>query len=278
MAFGGENAESYYDDGLTASMKGDLHRARKCFEKAIHMDSSFVAAYHQVAKCYLRLGHSLRAVEILQQVIKKRPENTTARLDLGYALLAMGRHDAALNQFKQLVALDETSARPVLGLAQVHYGLGDGQTAMAHAEAALHMGDPNFAVLFILGRAAKMADEIAFANTYLEQADTLIEKTLEGNPEGPEGYYLRGEVAVARNQFATALEHYAAALEHADAEKPDRNYSAYGEHFTRIDILAKTGLCYHRLGKTEQARKYGEKVLELDAEHETGKLLCAGDD
>ena len=64
-AFGGDNAESYYDDGLTASMKGDLERAITCFEKAIHLDRSLAAAYHQIAKCYLRLGLGRRAVDDL---------------------------------------------------------------------------------------------------------------------------------------------------------------------------------------------------------------------
>mgnify|MGYP001595381879 FL=1 len=102
MAFGGENAESYYDDGLTASKKGDLAKAIDCFERAIRLDSTYAVAYHQLGKCYMRLGQAQRAVDILMQVVRKRPNLGPARLDLGVALLAAGNTRGARKEFEQL--------------------------------------------------------------------------------------------------------------------------------------------------------------------------------
>ena len=45
MAFGGETADSYYDEGLTASMKGDLRGAIAHFEKAIQLDNSMATPF-----------------------------------------------------------------------------------------------------------------------------------------------------------------------------------------------------------------------------------------
>ena len=90
MAFGGDNAESYYDDGVTASMKGDLKRAAKCFEQAIKKDASFIVAYHQLGKCYLRMGATPQAVSLLQRVVNHMPSKAPFRLDLGQAYLAAG--------------------------------------------------------------------------------------------------------------------------------------------------------------------------------------------
>ncbi|HNT87522.1 MAG TPA: tetratricopeptide repeat protein, partial [Candidatus Hydrogenedentes bacterium] len=61
MAFGGESAESYYDEGLTAAMKGDVEQAIALFKQAVQLDSSFLAAFHQLARCYLRTGQSEKA-------------------------------------------------------------------------------------------------------------------------------------------------------------------------------------------------------------------------
>lgn len=273
-AFGGNDAESFYDDGLTASMKGDLERAIQCFEKAIHLDQTLAAAYHQIAKCYLRLGLGNRAVDVLQQVVTKRPDHIAARLDLGHALIKTGDTDSARQQFQQLIVLDPSNARARLGLAQAHFEAGNGPQAMQEAQTALNTGGNNFAALYLLGRAAKLTGDNTLANSTLERADKLIERTLESNPDGPEGLYLRGEVAFARDQFSTALEHYRDARDKTDADNPARVFSAFGENFVRADIYAKIGLCYQRLGKMDRAKEIGEDILREHPNHAVAKSLA----
>ena len=272
-AFGGNDAESFYDDGLTASMKGDLNRAIECFEKAIHLDQTLAAAYHQIAKCYLRLGRGEQAVNVLHQVVTKRPDHSAARLDLGQALVKTGNTDAARQQFQQLVVLDPSNARARLGIAQAYFEDGNGPQAMQEAQLALNTGGNNFAALFLLGRAAKMAGDIALGNSTLERADKIIERTVESNPDGPEGLYLRGEVAFAREQFSTALEHYRDARDNTDSEDPDRVFSAFGENFIRADVYAKIGLCFQRLGKMDRAKEIGEEILRNYPDHPIAKTL-----
>ena len=272
-AFGGNDAESFYDDGLTASMKGDLDRAIPCFEKAISLDRTFAAAYHQIAKCYLRLGHGKRAVNVLQQVVTKRPDQAAPRLDLGHALIKTGNTDEARQQFQQLIALDATNARARLGVAQSYLEDGNGSAATQEAQIALNTGGNNFAALYLLGRAAKLAGDVTLANTTLERADKIIERTLESNPDGPEGLYLRGEVAFVRDQFSTALEHYRDARDKTDVENALRVYSAFGENFIRADIYGKIGLCFQRLGKLDRAKEIGEEILQNHPNHSIAQSL-----
>ena len=63
MPFGGESAESYYDEGITASMRGDLQRAAECFETAVRKDSTMASAYQQLGRVYSRLGRHREADE-----------------------------------------------------------------------------------------------------------------------------------------------------------------------------------------------------------------------
>jgi len=272
-AFGGNDAESFYDDGLTASMKGDLGRAIQCFEKAIRLDQTLAAAYHQIAKCYLRQGRGKQAVNVLQQVVTKRPDHGAARLDLGQALVKTGDTEAARQQFQQLIVLDPTNARARLGIAQSYFEDGNGPQAMQEAQAALNTGGNNFASLFLLGRAAKLAGDLTLGNSTLERADKIIERTVESNPDGPEGLYLRGEVAFARDQFSTALEHYRDARDNTDSDDADRVFSAFGENFIRADVYARIGLCYQRLGKLDRAKEIGEDILKNHPEHVVAKTL-----
>jgi len=273
MAFGGENAESYYDDGLTASKKGELQKAIECFERAIRLDSSYAVAYHQLGKCYMRLGQSQRAVDILTQVIRKRPNLGPARLDLGIALLAAGNTRTARKEFEQLYSLDPSNTRALLGLAQCSFNEGDWTTALIQARNALSGGGSNFSALYLAGRAAKLAGDEVTAQECLTSAERVLQKSIEIQPDQPESHFLRGEVCFVRNELASALEHYRAADDRTDGKTPDKVYTAFGENFTQLDIWAKLGLCYQRLGKLERACEMGKRILARDANHKLGQAL-----
>ncbi|GMW02921.1 MAG: hypothetical protein AMXMBFR84_40570 [Candidatus Hydrogenedentota bacterium] len=274
MAFGGENSESYYDDGLTASMKGDFVSAIRCFEKAVKLDSSNAAAYHQLGKCYMRIGDGAKAVDILMHVVGKRPGQTLARLDLGYALLNLGRTAEARRQFEQIISTDPGSARGMLGLAQACFDEGNWQAAMTNAQHVVDRGGSNFSALFLLGRAARLSGWPDIGELALERADKLIEKSIELNPEQPEGHYFRGEVLFVREKYSSALECYRAAEDRLDRQHADKIYTAFGEQFTGDDLLAKQGLCYQRLGSHDRAKEFGERLLKRNPEHKIGQALA----
>jgi tetratricopeptide (TPR) repeat protein len=271
MLFGGENADSYHDEGLTAMMKGDLDRAVQFFSKAIQMDSSHVGAFHQLGRCYLRLGEAQRTVDILSQVLSHKPTLVPARLDLGFAFISLGNLDAAQEQFRAILSAQPENWRAHLGLAQVCFNQGKFDNAVTLASAARIQGGATFATLFLLGRAAKRAGNNILADDALNSAQALIEKSVEMTPDSPEGHFLRGEVCFAQERYGPALEHYRAA---EDRVEPNKYYAAFGENFTRLDILARRGLCLQRLGNTEGAREVGRQILAADADHAAGKTLA----
>jgi len=268
--FGGDNPESYYDEALTASMKGDLERAVEYFEKTIHMDNTFVAAYHQLGKCYLRMGHNKKALGLLKQVVAKKPTQAPARLDLASAYLKEGDTQEARQQFAQVMAVDATNARGHLGQGHLRFHEGDWAGAVAEAQSALDHGGQNFAALFLLGRAAKLANDLNLSKSSLEKAAALMEKSIELNPGKPEGYYLHAEVCFAQDQFSTALEKFRAAQDRAEKGK---YYSAFGEDFALPDVLAKQAVCHQRLGNPDRARALGEEIVKLDPKHKLGQAL-----
>lgn len=269
-AFGGENAESYYDEGLTAGMRGDLKLAAECFERAIRLDSTMATSYQQLGKCYARLGQYVRAVKLLRQVVSKRPDLVAARLDLGAALNGLDRYFDAREQFSAALAMESDNSKAMLGLAQSDFFEGKWESALKFAESAQFAGGSTFAVSFMLGRAAKLARRADLSVQNLARADKLLEKYLETNPEKPEGHYLRGEVAFVKESFQTALQHY---LDAEDRVESGRMYLAYGENFGLEDVLAKQGLCLQRLGKNYRALEIGERIRELNPEHKLGKSL-----
>jgi len=270
MPFGGENAESYYDEGLTAVMKGDIKRAIEFFMHAIKLDSSFIMAHHQLGRCFLRLGQTERAVHVLQQVLARKPNLIPARIDLGYALLQHGNVPEARAQFSQVVQVQADSSKGHLGLAHVEFQLGNWAQASALAQAARNLGSAGFAVLFLLGKAARLAGDRPLSDSALAEALAQIEKPIELNPDAPEGYYLRGEIAFVQERYLDALDSYRATESRTAA---DASYSAFGENFTRIDVLVKQGLCLQRMGDKEAARAIGGRILQLSPGHKLGQAL-----
>jgi len=199
MPFSGENAESYYDEGLTAAMKGDVSHAAQCFTKAIELDPDFLSAYHQLGKCHLRAAqspaHLERASEILHAVVEKKPNHLPARLDLGTTMLRSGNYAEARKNFMHVLSAQPNNARAHLGLAKVCLHEGTWDSAVSLAQTACDHSGASFSALFLLGRAAKMAGNSILAQESLKSAENLITKSVELEPTGPESYYLYGEVA-----------------------------------------------------------------------------------
>lgn len=269
-AFGGDNAESYYDEGLTASMKGDLRQAAEFFEKALRLDSSMATAYQQLGKCYARLGKHKLAVKLLGEVVRKRPRLIAPRIDLGLALIGLGQFATARQQFQQVLGVDQNNVKALLGVASADFSEGNWNGALANAQTAQMQGGQNFAVHYMLGRAAKLAGDTTLSVKALDQADRMMEKYVEANPDQPEGHFLRAEVAFVRESITAALESYRAA---EDKATEGRSYLAYGESFTLVDILVKQGLCLQRLAKKDRAREVGERILELDPDNKIGQSM-----
>jgi tetratricopeptide (TPR) repeat protein len=272
MAFGGDTPESYYDEGLTAAMRGEYEAAIGFFKQAVNLDNTFLAAFHQMAKCHLRLGRAEKAQELLRKVVQVKPGQIPPRVDLGFALLETGHSAEARDHFNHVLGDKPGNARAHLGLAQCSFQEGQWSAAAELARGAMAQGGANFAALLLLGRAARLAGFIEDSVEALLQAGVIMEKTIETSPDAPEGYFLRGEVYLAREDYTGALEQFRNADDRAE---PGKIYGAYGLHFTQTDVLAKEGVCYQRLGRIDKARELGERILQLDPGHKLGSALAA---
>lgn len=274
MVFGGETAESYYDEGVTASMKGDVPRAVQHFEKALQLDPYYVACHHQLGRCMVRLGELRQAVECFYRVIKAKPNQIPPRLDLGFALLEGGNTKRAAEAFDQVSAMKPDNARAMLGLGSCAFADGEWGRALAMATQAITMGGANFAALYLQARAARLAGRPDVAMEAFTRADALLEKLIESNPDLPEPYYLRGELEFSRENFVPALDAYQA----AESRMADGiHYYSYGEHFELIDLLEKRGMCLLRLERRADAQAIGQEVLEHKPKSRIGRLLAGNE-
>ncbi len=275
MVFGGETAESYYDEGVTASMRGDVALAVQHFEKALQLDPYYAACYHQLGRCNVRLGKLREAVECFSRVIKAKPNLIPPRLDLGFALVEGGNAKRAHEVFDEVAMLKPDNAKAMQGLAACAFAQGEWGRACGLATQAVNLGGANFAALYLQARAARLAGQPDVAAAAFDEADALLERSIESNPDQPEPYFLRGELNFARLNFAAALDAYQAA-ENRMADGV--HYYSYGEHFELVNLLEKRGMCLLRLDRVQDAHALGREIQQMKPDSRVAALLTGSEE
>jgi len=273
MPFGGDNAESYYDEGLTLTMKGDFQAAIARFDKALQLDPSLNAALYQLGRCHLRLGNGEQAVKILTRAVALMPRLVTAKTDLGYSLFLGNQIENARRTFADVLEIKPDQAFAILGLAYCAFHQRQWDTAMNLADRVVGTGAERFESLYLAGRAAHMQKMDQTATGRLHAADKILDQMIEAGPDQPEGYFLRGQILCLCREYNAALEAFRAAEDHA---KPDIHYSAYHEHFELIDILAGQGYCLRKLRRDADAQAIARRMLTLKPDSKRAQQILGG--
>ncbi len=97
-----------------------LHRyaeAEPELEEALRLDRRFNEAAFYLADSYLGAKEPVKALPLLQDLVKEEPENYRVHLGLGKALEQLGHNEEAVSEFQRAIQLGPTQAGP-------HYLLG----------------------------------------------------------------------------------------------------------------------------------------------------------
>lgn len=273
MLFGGETAESYYEEGLTSAMRGEYELAVQRFVRALELNSTLYPAHHQLGKCHLRLGRIESAIAEFEKAVQFIPEVLVSRIEWGFALFYTGQVSHAREKFSSVLSLRPEEPRAVLGLAYCAFSDKQWNTAVSLAQRAIDMGGGHFDAHFLIARAADKGEQLDLALSHYRISLDLMNQFLESNPDHASGYYLRGLVYYAQGFHKEALEDIVRALSCA---QPGKIYLAYHEYITWTKILGMKGKCLYRLGEVESARRIGREILETDPDHALGHALANG--
>jgi tetratricopeptide (TPR) repeat protein len=235
MLFGGETAQSYYEEGLTSAIKGDLDQALLYFRRALQLDDQLHQARHQIGRCLLRQGKAEEALPSLDKAARALAEVSAPRVDLGFAFLQLGRIEAARDIFAGLLQEKPNEARAVLGLAYCACGKGQWETALGLAQRAIELGRTQFDTHFLIARAADKVNRVDISTAHYQKAEELMNQSIEASPDHPAGYYLRARVHHGLGRYTAALDDIENALKYV---RPGQRYAAYNELFSQEEIVA----------------------------------------
>jgi len=147
---------------------------------------------------YLGSNDAVRAETWFRKALERRPDDVEALLQLGLALSAQGKNDAALDALKQAFAADQTREDIGSRLALVYE---DDDRDQQAAEVYRKLLQNPQASINVRARAGRFYARVG----RMEEAAALGEQILAEDPKEAAGHFLRGEGYYQAGQYPEAL-------------------------------------------------------------------------
>lgn len=142
-------------------------------EGAMPLNGQAPAAVRDQVIDLIRSGKTAEAIAILEDVVARAPADPRARNLLGIALSGAGRHEEAIEQFRQALSRDPRLVAAVKNLAMDELQLGRDSDARGHFANALAMAPDDPAVHYGLGQLEYRARHFEGAVTHFEKSGEL---------------------------------------------------------------------------------------------------------
>ncbi len=121
--------EAYPDDPRPWFMLGEYYTtkggvdelAQPNFEKALEIDDSFITAYFELARIYIRQKEYQKGLEYLNTAIEKNPEFAPAYRERGELWLKAGEYEKARSNYEKYVSMLPNDVRAQLRFASFLY-------------------------------------------------------------------------------------------------------------------------------------------------------------
>ena len=226
------------------------------------------------ASLLLDSGDVNRALQELQAVVTRAPDNPVARYNLGRAHAALGQYEQARQMFQKAIDLRPDYLLARLALAQLEVGRGEYEAALKAAEAVLAIDRGNVNARLIES-AALMGQK------KYEDSRQLLGEMLKVNPNSPDVLFQLGVADLAENKYKEAGDSFRKAYELNPAnarglmgmvetlmaqKKADEALKLLttesAKNPNRLDLQVQLGNTAVRAGKYDLAVQYFQKVLD----------------
>ena len=212
---------------------------------------------YEAGSAYLRANHLDKAREMFAHALSMDPRHTDAMNAIGVVLTKRGRYDAAIEQFRQALAVrDENGVR--MNLALTYYLKGERETADRMFEQVVAL-DEGYGELFeFMSTVGDAQEYYDIGVSYLRQSrlDQALEQfdlALGSDPKFAEAIGAQGVIACHRGQYDKAL----ALFQQASELVP-----------TQLGFQMNIALAYHLRGEHQKAEVLYQQVTAQDAAYE----------
>ncbi len=140
---------------------------------------------HERAERLVRAGHVAEAAELYAALVADDPEDVSALLGLGSALLALSRYEGAERELRRALRLAPEMSKVRYQLGLTHFKRGVYSSAVAELRRAIELDAGNPAAYLLLGEALNQLGEP-------DAAIEALEQVLQLQPDSPRAHYALG--------------------------------------------------------------------------------------
>ena len=166
-----EKARVHGNLGHAYQKAGQVEAARRELERALALDPELSGAANDLAVLYLGpLRDSERAAALLDDVLRRHPDDVSARVNRGVWLLRLGRNAEAEAELRQALVQDPVHPAGLYNLAAVHFNRKEWPLAIEVLRRAVSLWPAEARLHGLLGAACLEAGDLAGAEPALRQA------------------------------------------------------------------------------------------------------------
>ncbi len=291
-----KKARKLYEEARAAYDKGNYDQAVQKYLESLKLNPKDDEAYYGLGLAYSKLKRLKEAADAFRQALAVNPQNQQAKQALqkieaaasgkrsaevkrlyneGNTLMKKGEYEAALEKYKQAIALDSTHYRAYYGMGLAYKKLRRWEDAIAAFRKAISINKTYDKAIFALGKTLADLDR-------KEEALKVYKEAIAANPANAKAYYEMGRILLQQKKYAEAAD----AFRKATQIKPDY-YLAYtslgialkqmGKYADAVQALEnavsfnpkyyqayyRLAEVYNTMGKHEKALEAAKKCLSL---------------
>lgn len=209
--------------GILYNTTGDFQRAIDCFKRAIKINASLPALYHNIGLAYKKLGYYDEAISYYQHALMLKPNYPEALEKLGTAYAALEQFPIALDYLNQAIRLKSDYIKGWINFGSTHFTLLNYPEAKQCFQKVLEL-QPNYVEAHrLLATVYKETKEIELAKKHYQE-------TLKLEPDNIatklQLYFIQNEIADWEN-YEKRLATIEKAHKDSVAEKSSSPISAF---------------------------------------------------
>lgn len=206
---------------------GEYDEALEAAENAYGLDQTILGVYKTLGELYYLAGDHSQSIHYLEIYLRYVKDDPTTWATYGQALFNEGDQvDQAMKAFDLALTLDENSFIALLNRGFAYLALGEGQSAVNDLFLARNFDRESFNASLGLARALALSERYEDAISQFSNSEGLSETLLQQG----EVYYWRAKTAIEMNDFRSATQDFTALME-LDADEIPVEWIEEATHF-----------------------------------------------